>query len=86
MRRPVDASSGVIGSVAAEAELVPTEFVAVTVQVWATSLVNPETVITDEVLVAVKVLVPSVHVASYPVMSVPPLSLTETMRIILLSS
>ena len=53
MRRPVAVSSGVIGAVAAEAELVPTEFVAVTVQVWATSLVNPETVITDEVLVAV---------------------------------
>ena len=33
MGRPVDASSGVIGSVAAEVELVPTEFVAVTVQV-----------------------------------------------------
>ena len=33
MGRPVDPSSGVIGSVAAEAELVPTEFVAVTVQV-----------------------------------------------------
>ena len=46
-------SSGVIGSVAAEAELVPTEFVTVTVQVQATSLVNPETVIGDEVLVPV---------------------------------
>ena len=33
MGRPVAVSSGVIGSVVAEAELVPTEFVAVTVQV-----------------------------------------------------
>ena len=33
MGRPVDVSSGVIGSVAADAELVPTELVAVTVQV-----------------------------------------------------
>ena len=41
-------------SVVAEAGLVPTEFVAVTVKVEATSLVNPETVIGDEVLVAVK--------------------------------
>jgi len=33
MGRPVAVASGVIGSVAAEGELVPTEFVAVTVQV-----------------------------------------------------
>ena len=72
MGRPVEEASGVIGSVAVEAELVPTEFVAVTVQVWATSLVNPETVIGDEVLVPVKIVVPSVQLASYPVMSAPP--------------
>ena len=53
MGRPEDVASGVIGVVAAEAELVPTEFLAVTVQVWATSLVNPETVIGDEMLVPV---------------------------------
>ena len=51
MGRPVAAASGVIGAVAAEAELVPTEFVAVTVQMYATSLVNPETVIVGEALV-----------------------------------
>jgi len=33
MGKPVAVSSGVIGAVAAEAELVPTEFVVVTVQV-----------------------------------------------------
>ena len=37
----------------------------------------------DEVLVLMTVLVPPVQVASYPVMSVPPLSLTETVRMIL---
>ena len=69
MGNPVDASSGVIGSVAAEAELVPTEFVAVTEQVYATPLVNPETVIGDDVLAPVRMLVPSVQVAEYRVTS-----------------
>ena len=41
-------------SVVAEAGLVPTEFVTGTVKVEATSLGNPETVIGDEVLVAVE--------------------------------
>ena len=63
-RPPPTCSSRVIGAVAAEAELVPTEFVAVTVQVEATPLVNPEPVMGDEVLVPVKTLVPSVQVAS----------------------
>ena len=49
MGGPVDTSSGVIGFVAAEAELVPTELVAVTLPVEAMSFVSPETVIGDEV-------------------------------------
>ena len=53
-----------IGAVAAEAELVPTESVAVTVWMQATALVNPETVIGDEVLEPLKGLVAAVQVAS----------------------
>ena len=61
--KPVGSASGVIGSVLAEAELVPTEFITLTVQVWATSFFRPETVILDVALAPVKVLVPSVQVA-----------------------
>ena len=56
-------SSGVIVAVASEAPLVPIAFVAVTVQVYAVSLVKPETVMGESVLVPVKLLVPSVQVA-----------------------
>ena len=64
MGRPVEiVSSGVVGVVGSESELLSTELVAVTVQVYATLLVNPEIVIRVEVLVPVKVLAPSVQVA-----------------------
>ena len=66
-------SSGVVGLVAADAELVPTEFVAVTVQVYVASFVNPETVMGDEVLEPLTELAPSVQVAAYPVIALPPL-------------
>ena len=41
-------------------------------------MVNPDTVIGDEVLVPVKVVVPSVQAAVYPVIAEPPLDDDET--------
>ena len=51
MGKPAADASGVIGSVAGEAGLDPTELVAVTVQVYAAPLINPDTVRTGEALV-----------------------------------
>jgi hypothetical protein len=59
----------------ADAAPVPTEFVAVTVKVYAVPLVNPVTVIGLDVPVAVKVVPPPVGVAvtAYEVIALPPL-------------
>ena len=62
-------ASGVIRAVVAEAGLVPTEFSAVTVQVYATSFASPETVMGDDVLVPAKLLTPSEQMAVYPVIA-----------------
>ena len=51
MGKPAADASGVIGSVAGEAELDPIELVAVTVQVYVAPLINPDTVTRGEALV-----------------------------------
>jgi len=79
-------ASGVIGAVAAEAVLVPTKLVAVTVQVYATSLVSPETGIVVVGLVASMALLPSEQTAPYDVMVEPPSDPTATCSVISLSS
>jgi hypothetical protein len=62
--------AGVTADDALEAVPVPTEFVAVTVKVYAVPLVNPVTVIGDEAPVAVR---PSgEEVTVYPVITAPP--------------
>lgn len=58
----------------------PMALVAVTVQVYAASLVSPLIMMGESVLVPVKVVVPSVQEASYPVTAEPPSSDTVTCR------
>jgi hypothetical protein len=63
-------SAGVTLLEALEAELVPTELVAVTVNVYEIPLVNPET--TSGELVPVATIPPGDDVAVYPVIVAPP--------------
>ena len=67
-------------SVDADAPLLPTAFAADAVQVYAVPLLRPVTSMVGVELVPVKVLVPSVQLAAYSVMSAAPLSATETVR------
>lgn len=62
---------GVIAFDAADALLVPAAFVAVTVNVYATPLVNPVTLIGDDPPVPVKP--PGAEVTVYPLTAAPPL-------------
>ena len=71
MGSPLITSSGVIRSVASEAELVPAELVAVTVNVYAVPLVSPVTVQGE--LAQSCVMPPGFAVTVYLVMVAPPL-------------
>ena len=64
---PGQIAAGVTADDALEAVPVPTEFVAVTVKVYAVPLVSPVTVIGDEVPVAVRP--PGEEVTVYPVIT-----------------